>query len=79
MAHFPLDQVIVGLIVCGALAYLLHGWFGKKSEGSCGGCHGCGSAKKTVQPDPSPSLIQLEIRTHPRGKGENEIHQSLSA
>ncbi len=66
MAHFPWDQVIVGLIVTGALAYLLRGWFGKKPEGSCGGCHGCGSAKKAAQREPETPLVQLEVRPRPR-------------
>ena len=36
------QEVIVGLIVLLALAFLVrHYFFGKKKTGACGGCSGC--------------------------------------
>ncbi len=36
------QEIIVGLCVLAALAFLLRRWlFGRKASGSCGSCSGC--------------------------------------
>ncbi len=46
------QEIIMGFIVLGAVAYLTRQWlpFGKKSSGSCGGCGGCNTAKSCGNP-----------------------------
>ena len=47
------QEIIVGVIVIGAVLFLVRQWlpFGKKPSGSCGGCGGCNTAKSCSNRD----------------------------
>jgi hypothetical protein len=69
--NVPWDQILVYLIVAGALAYLARAYTGKGKKGGCGGCsNSCGpSPAQEREPKAAIPLIQLDAAP-PRRNGQ---------
>lgn len=61
MTPVPWDQIAVYAVGALAALYLTRRLL-KRDEGGCGGCGGCGTseARCSNEPDPAPTLIQIE-------------------